>query len=377
MTRIAEPAFERSWAACARHSIRRRNSQVLQPPLRSRTLEACLRDVDDRNPAVRASAVRDLAAHVDTDRPSVIGALERALRDGAAEVRSAAAIALADGRGVEVLGALLFAIEDDDPFVRQMAIAAVGETRDQRAREHLRKVLGDQRPEVRFQAVIAFARVAPDEADAVISSALGDADPAVRYVAIRVAEERGEEGSLAQGGQIVQKLGALLEDPDVNVRAAAAIALGRAGDSRGASTLLDVVSRRVRVREADDEAAAIELVGEIELRAATPYLVQRAFGFMARLGREAFSFQALVALARLGHQPARARIIGDLGARSRDRRTLAVAAAGRARLIAARPLIEAMRGDETRAEQDAVADALEALVRGTHLQFSSPERDLP
>jgi HEAT repeat protein len=346
---------------------------LFQPSSLHRTLEACLRDVGHKSPRVRASAVRDLVAHADVARTKVIGALDRALRDPSAGVRSSAAIALADSGGVEALAALLCAIEDDDPFVRQMAIAAVGEMRDPRSRERLRRALGDERPEVRFQAVIAFVRVAPDEAEEAILAALSDPDPSIRYVAIRVAEEHREGGAIAG----VSMISALVGDDDADVRIAAAIALARSGDDRGSSILLDVAAKRSKPKEADDEAAALEMVGEMGLRAAMPHLEQRAFGLMARLGREAFSFHALVALARMGHARASSQIVSDLGARSRDRRTLAVAAAGRARLLSALPLIEAMRGDGARAEQDAVVEALEALVPQAHLQFPERERSLP
>lgn len=343
---------------------------MLRAPPLCRTLEACLRDVGRKDPRVRASAVRDLAAHADRARSRVIGALEAALRDPSPEVRSAAAIALADTNGVEVLSALLCAIEDEDPFVCQMAIAAIGETRDPRSRERLRRALGDERPEVRFQAVIAFVRVAPEEAAEAIGGALSDPDPSVRYVAIRVAEEHGDTSRIAP------RLAELTADSDADVRIAAAIALAHGGDDRGASVLLEVVSRRLAPREGDDEAAAVELVGEMGLAAAVPHLEQRAFGIMARLGREAFAFQALVALARMGHERASSRIVRDLGSRSRDRRTLAVAAAGRSRLLCARSLIEAMRGDETRAEPEAVKEALQALVPEANLKFPERKPDL-
>lgn len=347
------------------------------PSARRRTLQACLRDVEHRSPGVRASAVRDLATHADLARSSVLGALAGALRDPSAEVRAAAAIALADANAVESLSALLLSIEDEDQLVRQMAICAVGEIRDPRSRERLRRALGDERAEMRFQAVIAFVRVAPDEAKKAILGALSDEDPSIRYVAIRIAEEQREQGALSDPAEIAARLTALVQDDDADVRIAAAIALARAGDDHGAAILLDVVSRRLRAKESDDEAAAVDLVGEIGLVAAVPHLEQRAFGIMARLGREQLSFQALVALARMGHGRASARIVNDLAAKSRDRCTLAVAAAGRARLVCARPLIEAMLGDETRAEQDAVADALEALVPGAQLTFPDCRQDLP
>jgi hypothetical protein len=70
----------------------------------------------------------------------------------------------------------------------------------------------------------------------------------------------------------------------------------------------------------------------------------------------------------MGHVRARSRIMRDLRSWSRDRRTLAVAAAGRAQLAEARPLVEAMKGDEGRADADTVAlalDQLTAIVAGS------------
>lgn len=51
----------------------------------------------------------------------------------------------------------------------------------------------------------------------------------------------------------------------------------------------------------------------------------------------------------------------ELGDRRRDVRTLAVAAAGRARLVAARERILAMRGNPARADPTAVDEALAVI----------------
>jgi HEAT repeat protein len=79
------------------------------------------------------------------------------------------------------------------------------------------------------------------------------------------------------------------------------------------------------------------------------------------VARDPFAWQARVALARLGHDRARQGILKGLRAWTRDVRTLAVAAAGRARLTEARALIETMRGDPERADPEAVEVALGLL----------------
>jgi len=335
-----------------------------------RTLAAALRDLGSKSAATRAAAIGDLTAYVDEARQSVVAALEHAIRDAAAEVRAAAAVALADVKAVEALGSLLIAVEDGDAHVRQMAIAAIGEIGDPRARERLRRALSDDRPEVRFQAVIAFCKVAPDQAIDAISRALEDPDAYVRYVAIRCAEERTFSDDPPIPARLFAKVIALIEDPDAAVRIAVAIVLARSGDRRGDAILLDVVRGTLTTKEAEDEAAAVELCGELGIAAAEPHLERRAFGFFG-FGENRFAWQALVSLGRLGHARARSRIIRELSSFWHDRRTLAVVAAGRARLVEARALIEAMRGDERQADTDAVALALEQL--GAEEALPAPE----
>src|SRR5207247_8204833 len=121
----------------------------------------------------------------------------------------------------------------------------------------------DDRPEVRFQAVIAFARVAPDEATDAIGVALDDDDASIRYIAVRCAEERALEGGEPMPEHLLVKLGSLMADPSSSVCIAAAIMLARGGDRRGLPILLDVVRGAISTAEAEDEAAAVELVGEL------------------------------------------------------------------------------------------------------------------
>jgi len=91
------------------------------------------------------------------------------------------------------------------------------------------------------------------------------------------------------------------------------------------------------------------------------------------LGREISPLDDLVSLARMGHARARAKIVRDLRSFFRDRRTLAVAAVGRARLAEAKHLVEAMCGDESRADAEAVALTLEQLGA----RAASPDRGRP
>jgi HEAT repeat protein len=331
-------------------------------PMLPRTLEAALRDLGAAKPAVRAASARDLARHADDARDPVIRGLVRALRDEAAEVRAAAATALADLRGVEALPDLLLAVEDDDALVRQMAIAALGEIGDPRATERLRRALADARAEVRFQAVMAFPRVSASREDAreALLAATRDADPLVCHIAVRMAEEL--DGAVDE--PMRARARALVAHASADVRVVSAVVLARGGDaSEGVRAVLEQVARGdLKTRDQEDVAAAIELCGELDLAAARPGLERRAFGGLLGLRRDPFAWHARVALARMGHVRARREILRELGAGDRDLRTLAVAAAGRARLVAARERIAAMRGHEALADPHAVDEALASLA---------------
>jgi HEAT repeat protein len=349
------------------------------PPL-PRTLEAALRDVAAAKPAVRADAVRDLVPHgfVDeeptdaqrTARAQVLRALEAALRDDAAGVRSAAAVALADLAADEMLPALLIAVEDDDAHVRQMAINALGEIGDPRATERLRRALSDSRPEVRFQAAMAFPRVCASRGDAIeaLVHATEDTDPAVCHIALRMAEELGDPGeskTTVVDEAVLRRARDLLDHDSALVRVAAAVVTARAGDDAGHPILVAAASGDLRTSDGEDESAAIELCGELGLRDARAGLERRAFGRAGLLGlrQDRYSWHARVALARMGHERAGREIVRDLTSWDKSRRTLAVAAAGRARLTAAREIIARMRGDDSLADPYAVDEALEALER--------------
>ncbi len=331
-------------------------------PSLPRNLSACLRDLKDGSAAVRASAVRDLGRHTTgDDRAAAIAAIAGALNDAEAKVRAAAATSLADAEATEAVGALEGAADDRDALVRQMAVAALGEIGDARAVSRLEKALGDPRAEVRFQAVIAFPRLAEaDAALAAIEAATRDADPLVAHIALRMGEELGEKAGEVDA-RIVRRARALLGHEVALVRVAAAVLLARAGESGGEDVLVAAATGALPTREGADEAAAIELCGELGLDAAQKGLEKRAFGGLIGLFRDRFQWHARVALARMGHERARREIEGDLDAWDPQRRTLAVAAVGRARMTGARETLLAMQRDH-RANAHALEEALRALA---------------
>jgi HEAT repeat protein len=346
-----------------------------------RSLEAALRDLGADKPAVRAASVRDLAAHgADTDaegdadatRQRIVRALLRTLRnDQAAEVRAVAATALADLRAIEGLSELLLAVEDDDALVRQMAISALGELGDSRSTERLRRALHDERAEVRFQAVMAYPRVSASREAALdaLLAATSDPDALVCHIALRMTDElRGDD---RPDPRVLDRARALLDHRSSQVRVVCAVLLAserveRAErvehvDARIASILTKLATGEEKTADPEDLAAGIELCGELALTDARRGLERRAFGGLLGLRRDPHAWHARVALARMGHERARREILRELGSADHDVRSLAVAAAGRARLQAAREPLLRMRGDDRRVDPRTVADALAAL----------------
>ena len=342
---------------------------MLAPPPLPRNLEACLRDLSSARRETRVSAVTDLVVHAARDeatRRQAIPLLEKALSDEAPPVRSAAAVALADLQASEALPKLLVAVEDPDLHVRQMALNALGEIGDVRAAPRLRRALVDERPEVRYQAVIAFARVSDGiDLAAALETALGDADDAVRYIALRVGEEKIESADTEPAvrealAALAVRAKELLGDPSDHVAIAAAIFLGKVGGRGGDAAANALILKAIRgdggKLEKEDERAAVEMAGQLDLRQAVPDLERRAWGVKSKL-LDTCAFHAKIALARLGHERAVAEVLRDLGSTDRDIRTAAVVAAGRARLTEAKNAIRALS-----------AEAVDPRLRSTALE---------
>jgi HEAT repeat protein len=331
-----------------------------------RTLDAALRDLGHAKNETRISALRDLVRLTETDaRPRALRALCDVLAsDADLHVRAAAALALGDADAKEAREALLDAARNAPVQVREMALAALGEIADvgDRGDAEILQVLeaahADSAPELRFQALIALNRVARESLLPRLVDASRDLDAEVRQIAYRLAEEQVETHGAALPEPLRQRARAALRDDAPNVRLAAAILLARVGDGCGADVIKDVVERKDRVASLEDEQAAIELCGELAISDARPALTRRAFGFFG-LFRDPLAWHARVALARLGDEQAKAAILRGLAAFTRDARTIAVAAVGRARLREARPILRGMTAAQ--ADPETVAEALAEL----------------
>jgi hypothetical protein len=206
---------------------------------------------------------------------------------------------------------------------------------------------------VRYQAIIAFARIADaragqgldaSEVDDALFEAASDGDDAIAHIALRVAEER-LDGGRAPDGRLLARARALVDletsKASPHVALVAAILLAKSGEERGHDLVLRIV-RGERIRghspEKEDERAAVELAGELGLKAAVPHLEKRTWG-VARFVRDTCPFHARIALARMGHARARAEILSELASTRREVLSGAVVSAGRARMAEAREAI--------------------------------------
>jgi HEAT repeat protein len=343
---------------------------MLGLPQLPRNLEASLRDLSSSRPDVRRASIVDLVRHAGVDpqvRSVAIARLAERLSDEAAVVRAAAAVGLGDLEATEAVPKLLVATSDDVADVRQFALNALGEIGDRRALPRLRHALSDARPDVRYQAVIAFSRVAGrsesndrSEVDDALFTATADPDDAVAHIALRVAEERIDQGQ-APDGRLVARARTLVDGERSHVAAAAAILLAKAGDERGSAVLRRIV-RGERIGsdlpDKEDERAAVELAGELGMVDLVPDLERRVWG-VARLVRDTCTFHARIALARMGNARAKSEILSELGSSRRDVQSAAVVSAGRARLREARARIGVIMAANV--DPDLVREALSLL----------------
>lgn len=327
-----------------------------------RTLEAALRDAREEKQPIRLSAIRDLVPYARQGESQAAQALRERLTDKDQAVRAEAALALSDADSRQSTDALLKAASQDSSVrVRQMAILALGE-------------LGQSTPQIasvlfqasrssaaaeRFQALLSLHQLLIEGSESAILDGMQDPDPALRRLSFRIARahfaDSKELPELARS-----RARAALTDTSRAVRAAAALLLAELGDASGHPIVLEVIASR-GAADAEDEQAAIELSAELQLKEAIPALRRRAFG---RLIRDPHAYQARIALARLGDQRATTELLRGLSAWTRDARTLAVAAIGRARMRTAREQLLRLMNQPERAEPAVVREALELIDRG-------------
>ena len=300
---------------------------------------------------------------------SVDRLIELVERDPDVEVRANAALALADAGATRALPSLVRAAAVGEPRVQQLALVALGELAepgDPDVGRVLASSFESDAPALRFQSLVAAGRLlSRPELSRWLDRALEDPESKLRYIACRIIEERFflDAAAEAEARDVWQaKLVSRLDDAELDVALVAAVLLAPRGVEAARTRVVEALNRHRSFPQPEDEQAAIELCADLGLLAARPGLYGRAFGGVLG-GGNALAFQARVALARLGDERARRHILRGLSSFRRSVRLQSIAAAGLARLEAARPRLLELRRVARDADRQSVTDALLALDR--------------
>ena len=200
---------------------------------------------------------------------SAIENLEVALNDTNWDVRHVAASAMAKIGGPQATKSLISAMQHSDWSVRLPAAQALFQSLHPEAAEVLRQAICDSNKHVRYLAVeqleANLGTLEPlsqsgREATDLFVQAVGDSDKLVRRIAVRALGTVGSQ-------QCMGALAEALHDPDRGVRLAAAISLGKRGDSRGWARIVEGIG----CQRPDWRLESIRgLEGRIDAISATP-----------------------------------------------------------------------------------------------------------
>lgn len=251
--------------------------------------DAALRDLEHKDPRVRAQAADALGRVADAEIPIALAALARAVNDAHPSVRYAALLSLGELGAAGGAQSIIPHLDDDEPLCREASAIALGQLGPgggEPAWTALSAALSSPAPEVRFQAIASLAEIDAARAAVVILPALDDRDGKVRAQAAAALGDSGERVH-------ADRLARLLDDSD-DVRHEAALALARLGDRRGLPSLVRALADRNRALDAATALAKLGIGGDAAATAALGHAVERW------LGDPLVKVRAAEALARAG-----------------------------------------------------------------------------
>ncbi len=237
---------------------------AMSPQERTRAVTALMARLSDTDAEVRQAAARALAGLAD---PRALEALMRALRtDPDAGVRQMAAWALGEIEDAKAVPALGEALRGDaDAEVRAVAAWALGQIESPRAIEYLQSALRDSSPAVRMKTVWALGQIEDPAAVPALTGLLRDSNAEIRQNA---AWALGQIESPAAVDALVGALG----DSNVEVRRKAVWALGQIEDPRA----LPGLAGALRDGDAEVRSHAAWAIGELQPAAAPAALIDAA-----------------------------------------------------------------------------------------------------
>ncbi len=277
-------------------AIRRLAFESLGKLENAAALPALVAGFGDRDPSARQAAVQAAARVAPNEAKAVI---EPLLDDIRADMRFQSVVALA---GLEVVpGVIAARLTDADSEVRAITARSLGMLDARAYADAIAKLLSDPAPAARLEATLALAAFGDRRAIEPLRRALQHRD-----TMFEAATALGELKATEAREDLAQLAGRRFVSPIL--RAAAAGALVRLGDPRGAASLGTILrSWRIEAR-----SFAITLVGELDLiellddlialaHCRRRYDVETMKAVLARFsGRSAAAKKALESLADFG-----------------------------------------------------------------------------
>jgi len=148
----------------------------------------------DKAALVRVEAARYLGlSKSSVARASLVNAV---LNDEETQVRSAALLALADGKWPEATRLSLQLLESPEPVVREAAVTALGRMGGTSAVEPLVKMLQDRNARVRYAAADSLGQIGSPKALDALVKALSDPETSVAQAAVDALARIGDERAI-------------------------------------------------------------------------------------------------------------------------------------------------------------------------------------
>lgn len=158
-------------------------------------------------------------------RPAYLDSVVAAVRSGLAGVFTLQHRDIADPADRDATRILTEYLHDERPQARAFAAASLARLGDTSTTSEVRSLLADPSPTVRSAALDSMCVIAPDHVVDHVAEAVTDELAAVRLQAVRYLVGK-------TGARVEAVLGSMIHDPDVRVRAAAAVAFDTGDGAR-------------------------------------------------------------------------------------------------------------------------------------------------
>jgi HEAT repeat protein len=258
-------------------------------------IEVALEDLQSPKAKARAAAADALGQLASQEgflpqRPHVIEALRRTLRDADASVRYHSVLSLAEIKSLEAKNDIAELMRDPDVMVRQGSVIALGELGDASVAPILEEAWKTGPPEVRFQALASLVALLNEEARPYLQQALQDPDGEVRAQAIGGLNDLIQEKP-ALAAELVRAVKPYISDLYTEARFEAALLLSRARDLASVPVLLEFAKDK---SHGLDACEALGLLGDTSV---VPQLRKVASGFFTSAAVSMRAAQAIVRLS--------------------------------------------------------------------------------